>query len=191
MTIFAEDLLRQLQQDPNADHEMPAIDIGLTNAPYYTDKSAAIADQGREVYPDRPRHVHLMGFDTITRFFAAKYYPNHDPPLSALTPFFAAGHRLRVTVRPTEEYGTLEEQKAFFTRLAEGALEKDGGKREWAEQVDVVEAAEGEGVSSTQVRKAAKDGNWAEVERLCTAGVAEAVKGSAVYDSDDRGSKMA
>ncbi|KAF1347855.1 hypothetical protein BDV97DRAFT_400062 [Delphinella strobiligena] len=192
MTIFAEDLLEDLKGKEQGQHSVPCIDIGLTNAPYYTDKSAAIEREGAAVYPDRPVHVHLMGFDTITRFFAAKYYPNHDPPFSALAPFFDAGHRLRVTLRPSQEYGTVESQKAFIARLANGEMEADGGKKGWAEQIDTVELGEeAEGVSSTKVRKAAKAFDWEEVRKLCTEGVATAVREERVYESDDRGSKMA
>lgn len=190
MTIFAQDLLDDLKGKDQ--HSVPSIDIGLTNAPYYTDKSAAIEREGASIYPDQPVHVHLMGFDTITRFFAAKYYPEYHPPFSALAPFFDNGHRLRVTLRPSEEYGTVESQKAFIAQLANGDMEADGGKKEWAKQIDTVELGEeADGVSSTRVRKAAKASDWEEVRKLCTEGVATAVREESVYESDDRGSKMA
>lgn len=189
MTVFAEDLLQDLGGREH--YTTPAIDIGVTTAPYYTDKSAAIANEGAELYGGHPTHVHLLGFDTITRFFAAKYYPNFSPPFSALNPFFDGGHRLRVTLRPSEEYGTVESQKAFITQLANGDMEADGGKKEWAGQIDIVEAGEGVGVSSTRVRKAAKALDWKEVSELCTDGVAKAIQEEAVYEDDARGSKMA
>ncbi|KAI4725308.1 Nucleotidylyl transferase [Aureobasidium sp. EXF-10728] len=192
MTIFAEDLLKDLQSTAaNQDYVLPSVDIGLTTAPYYTDKSLAISDEGAEQYPDSPRHVHLLGFDTITRFFAAKYYPNFNPPLSALNPYFDEGHRLRVTLRPSDEYGTVESQQDFVNSLARGDMEADGGKREWASQIEVVHAEEGVGVSSTRVRKAAKQRDWDEVHQLCTEGVGKAVKENTIYESDDRGAKMA
>ena len=192
MTIFAEDLLRDLQSVANKDdYVLPAVDIGLTTAPYYTDKSLAISKEGAEHYPDSPKHVHLLGFDTITRFFAAKYYPNFNPPFSALNPYFDEGHRLRVTLRPSDEYGTVESQQEFVDSLARGDMESDGGKREWASQIEVVHAEEGDGVSSTRVRKAAKQQDWNEVQQLCTEGVAKAVKENTIYESDDRGAKMA
>lgn len=194
MTVFAEDLLQNLEaESPNTrdQYTIPHIDIGVTTAPYYTDKSAAVTKEGMSTYPDKPIHVHLLGFDTITRFFAAKYYPSFDPPFSALEPFFNNGHRLRVTLRPSDEYGTVEQQRAFVQGLADGKMEKDGGKRIWADQVELVEAGDGVGVSSTRVRKAAKAGQWKEVQKLCTKGIAEAVRTEGVYESDDRGSKMA
>lgn len=192
MTIFAEDLLKDLQSAAShGDYTLPAVDIGLTTAPYYTDKSLAISSEGAESYPDSPKHVHLLGFDTITRFFAAKYYPKFDPPLSALNPYFDQGHRLRVTLRPSDEFGTVESQQEFIDRLARGEMEHEGGKREWASQVEVVHAGEGVGVSSTRVRKAAKNQNWDEVRQLCTEGVGKAVQEGTIYETDDRGAKMA
>lgn len=190
MTIFAVDLLRHLKSSSD-EHSVVPIDIGVTTVPYYTDKSAAIASEGSTWYPDQPTHIHLIGFDTLTRFFGAKYYPNHSPPFSALTPYFSAGHRLRVTLRPDDAYGTLSQQKSFIERLERGEMEPDGGKREWARQIEVVEPNERVGVSSTRVRKAAKRGDWEEVRGLCTEGVGEWVRGEGLYEEDDRGAKMA
>lgn len=190
MTIFASDLLANLQSEAS-EYSIPTVDIGVTTAPYYTDKSAAISSADPKPYPSDPAHVHLLGFDTLTRFFAPKYYPNHSPPLTALNPYFDAGHQLRVTLRPDEAYGSVEEQRAFVKKLGGGEMEKDGGKREWAGQVLLVDPNPKAGVSSTKVRKAAKGGEWEVVSELCTGGVAEWVKTEGLYDDDDRGSKMA
>lgn len=189
MTIFAEDLLKDLSK--TAGQEIPVVDIGVTTAPYYTDKSVAISKEASDIYPDKPTHVHLLGFDTITRIFAAKYYPKFNPPFSALNPYFDNGHKLRVTLRPSDEYGTVETQKAFIAKLGNGEMESDGGKKEWAAQIETIQAVEGAGVSSTRVRKAAKEQDWEEVQKLCTDGVARAVQDEGVYKTDDRGSKMA
>ena len=191
MTIFAADLLRNLKANAD-DYLLPAaVDIGVTTVPYYTDKSAAIESEGARWYPDQPKHTHLVGFDTLTRFFAAKYYPKFDPPFSALNPYFDAGHGLRVTLRPDDEFGSIDDQRAFVKRLGDGELEKDGGRREWAKQVELVEPNARGGVSSTKVRKAAKNADWGVVEELCTPGVAAYVKSEGLYQDDDRGAKMA
>ncbi|KAF4551824.1 Hypothetical protein D9617_12g037140 [Elsinoe fawcettii] len=189
MTVFAQDLINGVQGKDQ--YETTDVDIGLTTAPYYTDKSAAISTEGKDTYPDSPRHIHIMGFDTITRFLAAKYYKDFDPPLAALNPYFDAGHELRVTLRPSDEYGSVEVQKAYIDRLGKGELEIEGGKREWAKQITTAEASDGVGVSSTRVRKAAKAQHWDEVSELCTQGIANAVRENAVYEGDDRGAKMA
>jgi nicotinamide-nucleotide adenylyltransferase len=190
MTVFAQDLQDSLQQDP-AHYDPLPIDIGVTAAPYYTDKSSAIDHEGREWYPDKPIHIHLVGFDTVTRFFAAKYYKDFDPPFSALDPYFDAGHRLRVTLRPDDKYGSVEEQKAFIKKLENGEMDEDGAKREWAKQVEIVPPNPKSGVSSTKIRTAANAGDWATVMELCTPRVAAAVQEDGLYKEDARGAKMA
>lgn len=190
MTVFATDLLQSLKAKAD-EYPIVPVDIGVTTVPYYTDKSAAIETEGAEWYPDKPTHIHLVGFDTMTRFFAAKYYSNFDPPFSALNPYFDSGHRLRVTLRPDDAYGSVDEQRAFLQRLEDGEMEEEGGKRVWAKQVELVPPNERVGVSSTKVRKAAKRGDWEEVGQLCTPGVTEWVRNGKLYQEDDRGAKMA
>jgi nicotinamide-nucleotide adenylyltransferase len=193
MTIFAVDLLKALQSNPDsASYTIPAIDIGVTTAPYYSDKSLAITDspEGQKWYPSAPQHIHLIGFDTLTRFFAPKYYQSFSPPLSALAPYFEAGHRLRATLRPDDAYGSEAEQRAFVQNLADGGLEAEGGKREWAECVELVNATPKAGVSSTVIRKAAKAGEWGVVGELCTEGVAGWVREEGLYEDDAEGKKM-
>lgn len=175
MTLFAEDIY-QSRPDLSID-----IDIGLTTAPYYTDKSAAIDGCAKEAFGSSPRHVHLLGYDTLTRFFAPKYYKDYDPPLSALKPYFDAGHELRVTLRPDDGYGSVDEQKRFISSIEQGDLEDQGADRGWASKMVTAEAGDGIGVSSTRVRRAAKESDWVEVEKLCTPSVAKAVREEAIY----------
>jgi nicotinamide-nucleotide adenylyltransferase len=189
MTILASDLLESLKHSDT--HSVVPIDIGVTSLPYYTDKSHAIDTEGSHWYPSKPKHVHLVGYDTITRFFAAKYYPKFDPPLSALNPYFDAGHSLRVTLRPDDQFGNEDEQRAFVKRLEDGQMVHEGGRREWAKQVELVPPNPKSGVSSTRIRKAAKRGDWDEVKQLCTSSVAEYVMSEGLYRDDDRGAKMA
>lgn len=190
MSIFAGDLLESLKQNSDEYHAVP-VDIGVTTVPYYTDKSAAIEDEGQTWYPGKPKHIHLVGFDTLTRFFAAKYYQKFDPPFSALNPYFDAGHRLRVTLRPDEEYGDVGAQQAFLQKLADGEMDEYGARREWASQVELIPPNPRAGVSSTKIRKAAKAQNWSEVEQLTMPTVAGFVRSEMLYDEDDKGAKMA
>ncbi|KAF2721449.1 Nucleotidylyl transferase [Polychaeton citri CBS 116435] len=191
MTIFAEDILENMKDD-SSNYPIVPIDIGVTTAPYYTDKSTAIQSEGSAIYPDHPRHVHLIGFDTLTRFFAAKYYRDKfSPPFSALNPYFDAGHSLRATLRPDDDFGSVDSQKAFLAKLENGEMNQDGAKKEWAKQVELVPPSPKAGVSSTKIRKAAKAGRFNEVQDLCTPGVAEWVRSEKTYEEDDRGAKMA
>jgi len=176
------------------------IDVGLTTAPYYTDKSAAIANEEPLSYPSKPRHIYLMGYDTLTRFLAPKYYPKFDPPLSALSPFFDAGYGVSVLLRPNSSSDnavtndTEEEQRAYISALSDGSLEKEGFKREWSKQIGILEGndvVDTVGVSSTAIRKAAKDGDWDEAEKLCTPGVTAWVREMRLYEGDEKGVEMA
>lgn len=200
MYRFAEDLSDRLSkshpsQTPDPEEEEAiAIDVGLTKLPYYNDKTSAIEASTTDTdhYAGDPVHIHLTGYDTYTRIFAAKYYPNHDPPLSALDDFFDK-HGLRVTIRADAEqgkdergeWGSAQEQRHTIEKLGNGELEDVGGKRVWAEKVDITEGEEeGKGVSSTRVRKAVKVEDWTTVGRLCTPRVAEWVKEEGLYTTD-------
>lgn len=176
MTLLAQDLH---QCDPSGRMD---IDIGLTTAPYYTDKSSAITASKLPFYQSSMQHVHLLGYDTLTRFFAAKYYTARSPPLSALNSLFDAGHRLRVTLRPDDGYGSVAEQQRFIDGIADGKLESEGGRREWAGQIETDAACKGVGISSTRVRNAAKEQKWNIVTRLCTERVAQAIQEAGIYD---------
>ncbi|KAF2809428.1 Nucleotidylyl transferase [Mytilinidion resinicola] len=200
MILFAEDLSRflvsQSSSSPKSDLSSISIDIGLTTAPYYTDKSTAIATSEPPAYPSSPVHVHLVGFDTLVRFCNSKYYPKHTPPLSALVPLFGAGHKLRVTERPadasdasSDAYGSVESQREYVDNLAQGGLEDEGFRSEWARQIDLVSAAEGTGVSSTRVRRAAEGGEWEVVGRLCTEGVSAYVREARLYRKEEDGTR--
>jgi nicotinamide-nucleotide adenylyltransferase len=191
MTLFAEDLQRELLlplqrgQDTGADDGVP-VDIGLTNQPFYTDKSSAVTQS--RVYGSEPTHVHLLGYDTLVRFLAPKYYAGFHPPLSALTPFFGAGHLLQVLLRPETSHGEeggaggLERQRAYVRGVSEGALAEDGFQAEWARHIGVLEcSAIQAGISSTKVREAARRRRWDDVERMCSPGVAAWVKEMGLY----------
>jgi nicotinamide-nucleotide adenylyltransferase len=200
MTAFAEDLSRSLKSaSPSLKHDVSdvSIDIGLTKEPYYSDKSAAIAETTPPFYASQPIHIHLVGYDTLIRFCNPKYYPKYDPPLSALKPFFDAGHKLRVTQRPTDpsdessnEFGTIEEQTRYLQNLKDGNQEQAGFEAAWGNNIDMVQAEEGVGISSTRVRKAANAGKWDTVGELCTEGVAAWIKDQGLYSEDASGKKM-
>jgi nicotinamide-nucleotide adenylyltransferase len=204
MAVFADDLSRHLKSAKGAALGAQladiAIDIGLTKEPYYNDKSAAIEEAAPPVYSARPIHVHLVGYDTLIRLCNPKYYPKHHPPLSALKPFFDAGHKLRVTQRPADasdessnEFGTVEEQSKYLHHLRSGAQEAAGFEPAWARSIDMAQAEDGVGISSTRLRKAARDGNWDDVGELCTDGVAAWIKDQALYSQDysqDSSAKM-
>ncbi|KAF2737253.1 Nucleotidylyl transferase, partial [Polyplosphaeria fusca] len=201
MTMFAEDLSQSLAPSPHDSSQSElsnvSIDIGLTKEPYYTDKSSAITETDPNPYPSNPKHIHLVGYDTLIRFCNPKYYHSHSPPLSALAPFFNAGHKLHVTLRPFDEddsssaeFGTVADQQHYLQRLKDGELEKAGFDTAWAGHIDIAEPNKGLGVSSTRIRTAAQEENWTGVGQLCTTGVAAWIKDQGMYNGDTTGKKI-
>lgn len=189
------------EQQHKDDHHPMAIDIGVTKYPFYTDKSRAIeSEQGQKFYPTHPRHIHLLGYDTLTRIFTAKYYiqQDFDPPFAALQPYFDKGYELRVTLRPdsTSSAGPSssssssssvekEDQKtSFLSNLTDpqGEMQKNGAQALWARQIEFVSPQSAEmGVSSTRIREAVKRGEWEVVRELCTPRVAGWVEREGLY----------
>lgn len=223
MTVFARDLQdffardvqkekgqeqgqqkdEQQQKDENEQqrcHPM-AIDIGVTKHPFYTDKSRAIESEGYLYHPGtHPRHIHLLGYDTLTRIFTAKYYiqQDFDPPFVALEPYFDKGHELRVTLRPdstspsstpgiSSSVGNIEKEdqkNSFLQTLTDpkGEMQKNGARAKWAQQIEFVSPHAAEmGVSSTRIREAVGKGEWEVVRELCTPRVARWVEREGLY----------
>ena len=190
MTIFAEDLLKTLPAEAKRDDAI-AVDIGVTKLPYFMDKSAAIISSG--IYqPDPKTHeeepveqVHLVGFDTLIRIFNPKYYPPTHT-LDPLEPLFRH-HRLRVTYRDDQELGDKQEQDRYLQDIRDGKREDEGGKREWADKIEMVEGhGKGEeAISSTKIREAVAKRDVDGVKRLCTEGVANWIQEERLYTEQD------
>lgn len=170
MASFADDLLSYLQTTPSglSPQCLPQIDIGVTKKPYFVDKAAEIESAG--VYPSSLEQVHLTGYDTLIRIFNPKYYPPTHT-LQPLAPFLSK-HRLRVTMRPGDEWGDKDNQQAFLAELARGGRENEGGRSEWAERIQFVEGRKPDepSVSSTRARDAVNT-NPADLEWLVTQNV--------------------
>ncbi|KAJ5787204.1 Cytidylyltransferase [Penicillium paradoxum] len=170
MELFARDLRSHLASQPAfassefipAAESLPLIDIGVTKKPYFVDKAAAI--EASDSYPVQLEQVHLVGYDTLIRIFNSKYYPP-DHTLKPLEPLFSK-HRLRVTMRPSDEWGGREEQLEFVAALARGDRDAERADRAWAQRIQLVEgrAPTDQPVSSTRAREALQsapqDLNW-------------------------------
>jgi len=196
MSAFASDLISYLHASSSGTL-IPTIDVGLTTNPYYTDKSMSITLS--DIYPSDIKQVHIMGFDTLTRFMGVKYYQDYKPPLSALKPYFDAGYEIRATLRPDcgNGYDTIDEQKAWIDGIENGDMDDLGVERWWRDKIAVVEPTtsnvdedRNSEVSSTLVRKAAKDKDWKKVRSLCTPTVARVLQEIQCYNEDDGGKQM-
>jgi nicotinamide-nucleotide adenylyltransferase len=163
MAISARELSTQVSPTPS-------VYIGIIKCPYFLDKAAAISSS--EEFPSNPEQVYLIGYDTLVRIMDPKYYPPaHN--LAALDPFMR-NHRLRVTLRPNDGWGSRDDQEAYLQMLAQGGLETEGGKKEWVERIELVEGqTNGEAViSSTTAREAAQKGDDELLRKMVTDGVA-------------------
>lgn len=191
MELFAHDVRSHLaagHSDPASSvKHIPTIDIAVTKKPYFIDKAAAI--EASDHYPSPLEQVHLTGYDTLIRIFNPKYYPPEHTlrPLSALF----SQHRLRVTLRPGDEWGEREEQEGFLASLARGDREDEGGQREWARRIQLIEGRKPEDppVSSTRAREAAQFAPQ-DLEWLVPDKVRRFVLSERPYSADTSGSNM-
>ena len=180
MQVFASDILSSISAETQKTGEI-GIDIGVTKLPYFSDKAVAIEESAE--YPGDAQQVHMTGFDTLIRILDPKYYgPDHS--LKVLEPFFQK-NRLRVTYRTDSEWGSKDAQDSYLAAIAEGKRDQDGARREWVTE-NRIEMCGGrqqgdEIISSTEVRKAAKEGNREALERLVTPRVADWVLGEGLY----------
>ncbi|KAL9609915.1 MAG: hypothetical protein Q9167_005360 [Letrouitia subvulpina] len=165
MVILAHDILAKVSS--KEEEVEVAIDVALTRHPFFVDKAAAIASYAPYLDPvtrTPPAQIHLLGFDSLVRLLDTKYYPpSHTlEPLKALF----SRHKVRVTLREDDKYGGKEEQEKYAQALAEGAREGEGGKREWAERIELVAGEAARGVSSTRAREVTEKGEWHRLEGL-------------------------
>ncbi|KKA21526.1 hypothetical protein T310_4484 [Rasamsonia emersonii CBS 393.64] len=183
MTLLAQDLRANLQASRQiAQDDLPQIDIGVTKKPYFVDKATAIEASG--VYPSSLEQIHLTGYDTLIRIFNPKYYPP-EYNLRPLEPFLTR-HRLRVMMRPDDEWGGRKEQEEFLTNLAQGGRESEGAKREWARRIELVEGKKAgeEAVSSTRARQAANSGDERLLLSLVSKNVRDYVVSQGLYKEE-------
>ena len=170
MTAFAHDILGQLAQTCPTEAVSSVVDVGLTKLPYFHDKAQTIDSSSvySETSTEAPRQVHLIGFDTLIRILNPQYYPPQHT-LAPLNPFLDR-HRLRVTYRTDATWGDRAEQDGYLRDLARGERETEGGKREWADRIQLVDGRKvgEEVISSTKAREAASRGDLKALESLVT-----------------------
>ncbi|KAF4637334.1 hypothetical protein G7Y89_g755 [Cudoniella acicularis] len=181
MEIFARELLSKLPKLNKAEEEI-GVDIALTKFPYFVEKAKCIGEdfEGAE-------QVHLIGYDTLTRLLDTKYYPPKHTLESVAG--FLEKHRVLVTYRTDDQWGSRGEQDGFVREIGDGLLDEKGGRKEWVKEGRIVMVEgrkEGEAViSSTKVREAAKGGDREALKELVTEGVGEWIMEEGLYSSDE------
>ncbi|KAI0136976.1 cytidylyltransferase family protein [Xylariales sp. AK1849] len=181
MYIFALDLLSAVP------HATAEVDIAVTTEPYFHSKSNAIATSDFYSKTDTSsatQQVYLTGFDTLIRIFDPKYYPDNSMK-QALEPFFSHS-RIRVNMRTNADWGDSEEQIGYLEGLRRGQLEEAGGKKEWANKVEMVEGTQvgEEVISSTKVRDAVRNEDWESLRKLVAKGVTDWIRDEGLYRED-------
>lgn len=181
MCLLAQDLRTRRGKKETAEEGVP-IDIGVTKLPIFVDKVKEIADP--DIYGEQVEQVHLIGFDTLVRLMDTKYYPPQHT-LQPLETLFGK-HRVRVTRRTDDKWGGREEQDAYIQALAQGQREEEGGKRVWAEKIDLVEGRrEGdEVVSSTKVREAIGRSDRGALQKMVAENIASWILEEELYNED-------
>ena len=192
MWAFARDVQHHLQTALWDGHASPgaealSVDLGLATAPYFHEKSAALAEAGfynGEGDIDgvaETEQVFLVGYDTLIRIFNPKYYgplestgqvstAESRPMQKALGPFFARA-KLRVTMRTGDEWGGADEQTAYLQDLMQTeGLSKVGGNTDWGGRIEMVEGRNvgADIISSTYARAAAKERDSDRLDSMVT-----------------------
>lgn len=186
MSVFAEEMAKEM-----AGREGAVVDVGVTKEARFVDKARAIEECGDYSFIDDEgerktfEQVHLTGFDTLVRLLDTKYYPPNYT-LAPLERLFEK-HRVRVTSRTGDAWGESEEQAEYMTELQRGDMEIKGGRREWADRIELVQGRkEGEEIiSSTKVRKASKERDEVGLMKLVTEGVVRWILDSNLYVDGD------
>ncbi|KAK5651949.1 hypothetical protein OQA88_11491 [Cercophora sp. LCS_1] len=195
MWAFAKDVQESVRGEKIQNSESqrePVVDIALTTLPYFSAKSAAIAEAEffKQAGGQDMEQVMLVGYDTLIRILDPKYYGTAAPeegektPMQkALNPFFART-KLRVTMRTDDEWGSRAEQQAYLDDLllSEG-MDRIGGDKAWASRIELVEGRKaGEDiVSSTYARDAAAHQNWSRLARMVTSEVGNWIEREKLY----------
>lgn len=183
MYLLALDLLADLEVTGSA--KRTEVDLAVTTEPYFHSKGSAIAaSEFYSAHPARMEQIYLTGFDTLIRIFDPKYYPNNSMR-TALDPFLSYSS-LRVTTRTDADWGDAAAQRAYLDNLRNGALEQEGGRKEWAAKIELVEGRKGgeEVISSTKIRDAVQREDWARLRELASDAITDWVREERLYRED-------
>ncbi|QLL31183.1 hypothetical protein HG536_0B00440 [Torulaspora globosa] len=131
-----------------------AVSVGITDYAKYVDKDIIL----RKHYKDARTISFLVGFDTIVRIFAPKYYYPRLPS-EALESFMASTELCCLT---REGNHNLEEQMKYSSDISNGVYEPNIPKS-WGAKIHMMENDKiFESISSSAIRKAIAEGQTSE-----------------------------
>jgi nicotinamide-nucleotide adenylyltransferase len=165
--IMMEDLMHDLYNaegdSSDADSEL-RLEVALTSEALFTEKAVAIENY----YNHDLDLIFLVGYDTLIRLLDVKYYPNGR--LDSLGTFFNKSS-LRVSARGDDSV-----LNGYIDALRNGERESEGGKKEWADRIQLVSNEEAKGkISSTKAREAAQKGDIMALKEQCTGSIVDYV----------------
>ena len=154
--------------------------VGLLNDPTFAGKSKTIHAYLSTKFPDRPKPElrFVIGADTLTRFFADRYYTKTPGGMdAAMRTFFEDEGCTLISARRGGDEEKRNEEELMKNEWARNMVEK--GK--------VIIAGTGledrVGISSTKVRNAVKDNNWETVDALVVPEIAKYIRESGLYST--------
>jgi len=154
--------------------------VGLLNDPTFAGKSKTIHAYLSTNFPDRPKPElrFVIGADTLTRFFADRYYTKTPGGMdAAMRTFFEDEGCTLISARRGGDEEKRNEEELMKNEWARNMVEK--GK--------VIIAGTGledrVGISSTKVRNAVKDNNWETVDALVVPEIAKYIRESGLYST--------
>ncbi|KZV60920.1 Nucleotidylyl transferase [Peniophora sp. CONT] len=167
-------MMRLIAEDANAA-------VGLVDAPTFVGKAEVLLEAYSTTLgsaaPERPGLIFLLGFDTLERLLAPRYYGSSDAMRAALSQFFASeGHNASVICARrimTGETSTSEDKERELVGLA-GEIGGPG-------RVSLVDIGDDLArYSSSEVRKRVKEGQ-SEWQSLVTKRVADYIEQHRLY----------
>lgn len=154
--------------------------VGLLNDPTFAGKSKTIHAYLSTKFPGRPKPElrFVIGADTLTRFFADRYYTKTPGGMdAAMRTFFEDEGCTLISARRGGDEEKRNEEELMKNEWARNMVEK--GK--------VIIAGTGledrVGISSTKVRNAVKDNNWETVDALVVPEIAKYIRESGLYST--------
>ena len=154
----------------------PDVAVGVINEATFVGKSRILHSHftSQLGWDEKPRLVFAVGTDTLVRFFDPRYYGAEPQGITgALSSFFDEEQSTLLCVRRA---GEQEIENALKAREeVKRYLEKKqvsfwgSGTEDWA------------GISSTQVRRAVKGGDWDVVRRMVIPSIADFIQHEELY----------
>ncbi|GAA5872793.1 hypothetical protein JCM3774_006332 [Rhodotorula dairenensis] len=166
MRAVARDLERRSAQEPDGRPEWANVAVAVLQAPTFTEKSEmlrrdldALAQTQADDSDASVRLTFGVGYDTLIRIFAPRYYQPPNPDLHTSMTDLLTRDDSRIACARRGDVSPEEEHQFLTSKPV----------REWAERgkIDLFDIPDPtvQGISSTAIRAAASEKRWDDVSR--------------------------